>query len=160
MCNKFVECYKGLATVKECPPGTEFCVKSLMCDWPVKAVCDRVQMGPGHRVTMSSSVHSVTSSVSSTNFFTPSESSSAGAGYQYQQPSYHQPASDEQYEDISWSGKLKRETRLESTWTSPGIWNLDFNLWTLDFFYELRMTQGYQLDHSLSQRLLKRLHKI
>ena len=103
MCNKFVECYKGLATVKECPPGTEFCVKSLMCDWPAKAVCDRVQMGTEHRVTMSSSVHSVTSSVSSTNFFTPSESSSAG-GYQYQQPSYHQPASDEQYEDINWSG--------------------------------------------------------
>lgn len=103
MCNKFVECYKGLATVKECPPGTEFCVKSLMCDWPAKAVCDRVQMGAEHRVTMSSSVHSVTSSVSSTNFFNPSESSSAG-GYQYQQPSYHQPASDEQYEDINWSG--------------------------------------------------------
>ena len=39
--------------------------------------------------------------------------------------------------------------------TSPGIWNLDFGLWTLDFFYGLRMTQGYQLDHSLSQRLLK-----
>ena len=103
MCNKFVECYKGLATVKECPPGTEFCVKSLMCDWPSKAVCDRVQMGPGHRVTMSSSVHSVTSSVSETNLVTPSESSSAG-GYQYQQPLYHQPASDEQYEDINWSG--------------------------------------------------------
>ena len=38
-------------------------------------------------------------------------------------------------------------TRLESTGTSPGIWTLDFGLWTLDFFYELRMTQGYQLDH-------------
>ena len=36
------------------------------------------------------------------------------------------------------------------------ICNLDFGfLWTLDFFYGLRMTQGYQLDHSLSQRLLK-----
>ena len=33
--------------------------------------------------------------------------------------------------------------------------NLEFGLWTLDFFYELRMTQGYQLDHSLSKRLLK-----
>ena len=32
---------------------------------------------------------------------------------------------------------------------------LDFGLWTLDFFYGLRMTQGYQLDHSLPQRLLK-----
>ena len=51
----------------------------------------------------------------------------------------------------------KQNTRLESTGTSPGIWNLDFELWTLDFFYELRMTQGYQLDHSLSQRLLKHL---
>ena len=28
--------------------------------------------------------------------------------------------------------------------------NLEFGLWTLDFFYELKMTQGYQLDHSLS----------
>ena len=36
-----------------------------------------------------------------------------------------------------------------------GHWNLDFGLWTLDFFYGLRMTQGYQLDHSISQRLLK-----
>ena len=27
----------------------------------------------------------------------------------------------------------------------------------MDFFYGLRMTQGYQLDHSLSQRLLKHL---
>ena len=33
--------------------------------------------------------------------------------------------------------------------------NLDFGLWTLDFFYGLRMTQGCQLDHSLSQRLLQ-----
>ena len=33
--------------------------------------------------------------------------------------------------------------------------NLDLGLWTLDCFYGLRMTQGYQLDHSLSQRLLK-----
>ena len=33
--------------------------------------------------------------------------------------------------------------------------NLDFGLWSLDFFYGLRMTKGYQLDHSLSQRLLK-----
>ena len=46
-------------------------------------------------------------------------------------------------------------TRLESTGTSPGIWTLDFGLWTLDFFYGLRMNQGYQLDHSLSQRLFK-----
>ena len=26
-------------------------------------------------------------------------------------------------------------TRLESTGTSPGIWTLDFDLWTLDLFY-------------------------
>ena len=31
--------------------------------------------------------------------------------------------------------------------------NLDFGLWSLDFFYGLRMS--YQLDHSLSQRLVK-----
>ena len=36
-------------------------------------------------------------------------------------------------------------TRLESTGTSPGIWNLELGFWTLDFFYGLRMTQGYQL---------------
>ena len=109
MCNKFVECYKGSATVKECPPGTEFCVKSLMCDWPAKVVCDRVKMShEEHRVTMSSSVHSVTSSVSSTNFHRPSESPKGDRGYMYQQPSYHQPASDEQYEDLNWSGTIKR----------------------------------------------------
>ena len=44
---------------------------------------------------------------------------------------------------------------LDSRGTSPGIRNLDFGLLTLDFFYGLRMTQGYQLDHSLLQRLLK-----
>ena len=33
--------------------------------------------------------------------------------------------------------------------------NLDFVLWTLDSFYGLRMTHGYQLHQSLSQRLLK-----
>ena len=33
--------------------------------------------------------------------------------------------------------------------------NLNFGLWTFNFFYGLRMTQGYQLDHSKSQRLLK-----
>ena len=48
-------------------------------------------------------------------------------------------------------------TRLESTGTSPGIWNLVLGLWTLDFFYGLWMTQGYQLDQSLSQRLFKHL---
>ena len=35
---------------------------------------------------------------------------------------------------------------------------MNFGLWTLDFFYGRRMTQGYQLDHLLSQRHLK--HKI
>ena len=49
--------------------------------------------------------------------------------------------------------KIKPE--LHSTGTSPDIWNWDLGLWTLDFFYVLRMTQGYQLNHSLSQRLLK-----
>ena len=52
-------------------------------------------------------------------------------------------------------GKYDDRTRLESTGTSPGIWNLDCNLWTLDFFYELRMTQPGLPTHSLSQRLLK-----
>ena len=33
--------------------------------------------------------------------------------------------------------------------------NLEFGYKTLDFFYGLRMTKGYQLDHSLSLRLLK-----
>ena len=48
--------------------------------------------------------------------------------------------------------KEKKETRLESTGTSSGIRNLDFGLWTLDFFYGLRMTQSYQLNHPLSKR--------
>ena len=33
--------------------------------------------------------------------------------------------------------KNNKKTRLESTGTSPGILNLDFDLWTLDFFYGL-----------------------
>ena len=37
----------------------------------------------------------------------------------------------------------------------PRNLDLDFGLWTLDFFYGLRMTQDNQLDLSLSQRLLK-----
>ena len=41
---------------------------------------------------------------------------------------------------------LEVKTRLELTGTSPGIWNLDFVLWTLDFFYGLRRTQVSQLD--------------
>ena len=40
-------------------------------------------------------------------------------------------------------------TRLELTGTSPGIWNLDFGLRTLDILSGLRMTQGYKLDYSL-----------
>ena len=33
---------------------------------------------------------------------------------------------------------------------------MDFGLWSLDFFYGLRMTKHYQLDHLLlSLRLLK-----
>mgnify|MGYP007048719944 CR=1 FL=1 len=55
----------------------------------------------------------------------------------------------------STEGQFVLITRLESTGTSPGIWNLDFGLWTLDFFYGLRMTQDYQQDLFLSQRLLK-----
>ena len=31
----------------------------------------------------------------------------------------------------------------------------EFAKWTLEFFYGLGMINGYQLDHSLSQRLLK-----
>ena len=31
----------------------------------------------------------------------------------------------------------------------------EFAILTLDFFYGLRMTQGYELNHSISQRLLK-----
>ena len=46
--------------------------------------------------------------------------------------------------------QAKVKTRLESTGASPGISNLDFDLWTLDFFYGLRMTQDYQLNLSLS----------
>ena len=42
VCDRFVTCYKGAARVQQCPPGTHFCVKSLMCDWPTKAVCDQV----------------------------------------------------------------------------------------------------------------------
>ena len=34
--------------------------------------------------------------------------------------------------------KQINKTRLESTGTIPGIWNLEFGLWTLDFFYGLR----------------------
>ena len=44
---------------------------------------------------------------------------------------------------------------LDSTGTSPEIPNMDFGLWTFDFFYGLGMNQDYQLDHSLSLRHLK-----
>ena len=50
----------------------------------------------------------------------------------------------------------KKWTRLKSTGKSPAR-NLEFGLWfiwTLDFFNGLRMTQSYQLDRPLSQRLL------
>ena len=109
VCDKFVECYKGSATVKECPPGTVFCVKSLMCDWPTKAVCDRV--GMEQSVTMSSSVHSVSSSVSSSNLFRPLDQSPSG----HHQPAFHQPASDEQYEDTNWSGNALYDKRNRKT---------------------------------------------
>ena len=57
---------------------------------------------------------------------------------------------------VCWKKLTKQiESRLESTGTSPEIRNLNVGFWTLDFFYGLWMTQGYQLDHSLSQRLLK-----
>jgi hypothetical protein len=42
LCTKFAECYKGRATIKDCPPGTHFCRVSLMCDWPRKAVCEQL----------------------------------------------------------------------------------------------------------------------
>ena len=50
---------------------------------------------------------------------------------------------------------FRENTRLESTGTSPGIWNLDFVLWTVDFFHGLRMTQDYQLD--ISRPIIKTL---
>ena len=37
---------------------------------------------------------------------------------------------------------FSKQTRLESTGTSPGIWNWDFSLWTLDFFYRLTNDSG------------------
>ena len=66
VCDKFVECYKGGAVVKDCPPGTSFCSNSLMCDWPSKAVCD--QMGDKMTVseTWSTSIISSNFSVSDT----------------------------------------------------------------------------------------------
>ena len=42
LCTKFAECYKGAATIKDCPPGTHFCRVSLMCDWARKAVCEQL----------------------------------------------------------------------------------------------------------------------
>ena len=47
-------------------------------------------------------------------------------------------------------------TRLESTGISQGIWTLVYGLWTSSLFYGLMMTQGYQVDHSLPQRLYQR----
>ena len=43
ICTKFAECYKGTAIVKNCPPGTHFCINSKLCDWPNKAVCDQLE---------------------------------------------------------------------------------------------------------------------
>ena len=102
VCTKFVECYKGTATIKDCPPGTHFCVKSLMCDWPNKVVCDQMTVS----MTQSSSIHRVTSSVSSKP---NGQSENYGGGSSLiaeQQPEPdQQTASDEQYTQINWSGK-------------------------------------------------------
>lgn len=43
ICTKFAECYKGTAIVKNCPPGTHFCIHSNLCDWPNKAVCNQLE---------------------------------------------------------------------------------------------------------------------
>jgi len=43
ICTKFAECYKGTAIVKNCPPGTHFCINSKLCDWPSKAVCEQLE---------------------------------------------------------------------------------------------------------------------
>ena len=42
---------------------------------------------------------------------------------------------------------FNKETRLESTGTSPEIWNLDFDLWTLDFFYDNVLFESVGLIH-------------
>ena len=43
ICTKFAECYKGTAIVKNCPPGTHFCIHSKLCDWPSKVVCAQLE---------------------------------------------------------------------------------------------------------------------
>ncbi len=30
--------------MKDCPPGTQFCVHGLICDWPDKIVCDQLDL--------------------------------------------------------------------------------------------------------------------
>ena len=66
VCDKFVECYKGRAVVKDCPPGTTFCMNSLMCDWPGKAKCHQMAGEVTLNVTKSISVTSSSYSVSET----------------------------------------------------------------------------------------------
>ena len=39
LCTMFAECYKGRATLKSCPPGTEFCTVGNVCDFPTKVGC-------------------------------------------------------------------------------------------------------------------------
>ena len=104
VCTKFVECYKGAATIKDCPPGTHFCVKSLMCDWPTKAVCDQVSNDPTYSMTTSSSVVSVVSSVSDRNEDVQADSFGDYI-IEYYSDDTSQPstASDEQYPNIDWS---------------------------------------------------------
>ena len=51
-------------------------------------------------------------------------------------------------------GKLSKFQSMVHVRPMSGLYQVH-GLWTLDFFYRLWMTQGYQLDHSLSQRLSK-----
>ena len=90
ICTKFVECYKGSSVIKDCPPGTHFCYKSLMCDWPSKAACDQVSTSTS--VSMSSSVVSVSSSVSSSN--------------QSLNPDQQSEDIEDSQDEIDWSGML------------------------------------------------------
>ena len=46
----------------------------------------------------------------------------------------------------NWPSTTNKQTRL--VFDSGNFRNLDFELWTLDFFYGLRKTKSYKLDHS------------
>ena len=96
ICTKFAECYKGSSVIKDCPPGTHFCVKSLMCDWPSKAVCDQVTKS----VSQSTSIVREESTVSTSN------ESGGNSAYQSQ--------NNDQANEVFWSGEyLKSRIKLE-----------------------------------------------